>query len=75
MDTTQTHTGLIRICSWCHRLVDDNNKSFGSKLLAMFWGFTEGDKITHSICCSCHTIERKKLAQYRAEKGVANVKR
>lgn len=67
---TMTNTGLIRVCSWCRRMVDDNNKSFGSHLLAMFWEFVERDKITHCLCGSCAIIERKKLAQYRAEKGL-----
>lgn len=66
--TTTTHTGLIRICSWCKRMVDDDNKSFGSTLLAMFWEFVERDKITHCLCGSCHQIERKKLAQYKKER-------
>lgn len=69
--TTTTTTGLIRICSWCKRMVDDDNKSFGSHLLAMFWEFFEGDKVSHTCCNSCMVIERRKLAQYKKDRATA----
>ena len=66
---TMTHTGLIRICCYCKRLIGDDNKSFGSRLLAWCHEMAEGEHITHGACLSCVAIERKKLAQYRREKN------
>lgn len=66
--TTTTHTGLIRVCSYCRRMIGDDDRSFGSRLLAWCHEMTEGEHITHGACLSCVAIERKKLAQYRREK-------